>query len=197
MSYTTEHIAKTLRKAREIKGLSQRGLSAMSGVPQGHISKIENGAVDLRLSSLIELARTLDLELTLVPRNTVPAVNSIVRAGARASLSDANIDRKARNELARLRDSIDHRPRNLLPMNELDQIGRYLREIQHFKLSRSELQAIRNVYEAVNAFLASPENRRAIEQSLKELQELRNYLVHRSAPATAGPAYTLDEDDNA
>lgn len=81
MSYATKHIATTLRAARESKGLSQRELSAKSGVPQGHISKIENGAVDLRLSSLVELARVLDLELALVPRKSLPAVKSILRGG--------------------------------------------------------------------------------------------------------------------
>ena len=84
MSYATEHIASTLKAARESKGLSQRELSAKSGVPQGHISKIENGAVDLRVSSLVTLARVLDLELTLVPRRSVSAVKSIVRSGAGA-----------------------------------------------------------------------------------------------------------------
>ena len=50
MSYITEDIANTLREARERSGLTQRELSVRSGVPQGHISKIENGAVDLRVS---------------------------------------------------------------------------------------------------------------------------------------------------
>ena len=63
MTYATEHIAPMLRSARETQGLSQRALSAMAGVPQSHISKIENGTVDLRVSSLVELARVLDLEL--------------------------------------------------------------------------------------------------------------------------------------
>ena len=82
MSYATEDVVSTLRTAREAKGLSQRELSAKSGVPQGHISKIENGAVDLRVSSLIALARILDLELLLVPRKSVSAVQSIARSVA-------------------------------------------------------------------------------------------------------------------
>ena len=82
MKYTTENIARALKEARLAKGLSQRDLSARVGVPQSHISKIESGAVDLRVSSLIELARIYDLELALVPRKTVPAVQSIVRASA-------------------------------------------------------------------------------------------------------------------
>lgn len=76
--YKIEHITDALKAARKRKGLSQRELSERSGVPQSHISRIENGAVDLRLSSLIELARTLDMELVMVPRKAVPAVQSIV-----------------------------------------------------------------------------------------------------------------------
>jgi hypothetical protein len=64
-------------------------------VPQGHISKIENGAVDLRVSSLVALARVLDLELTLVPRKSIPAVNSIVRSTAGASPQGSAVTRKA------------------------------------------------------------------------------------------------------
>jgi transcriptional regulator with XRE-family HTH domain len=87
MPYLNDQILKNLKRARKAKGISQRELSAKSGVPQSHISKIENGAVDLRVSSLIALARTLDLELEIVPRNTLPAVQSIVR-------KSLNTDRK-------------------------------------------------------------------------------------------------------
>ena len=79
MTYTTEHVARTLRNAREARGMSQRALSARAGIPQSHISRIENGAVDLRVSSLVELARVLDLDLVLVPRKAVSAVRAIVR----------------------------------------------------------------------------------------------------------------------
>ena len=36
--------------------------------------------VDLRLSSLIALARVLDLELFLAPKKSMPAINSITRS---------------------------------------------------------------------------------------------------------------------
>lgn len=78
MKYSIEPLVATLKLAREKKGLSQRALSAHMGVPQGRLSKIENGAVDVRTSNLLELARALDLELLLVPRALVPAVNSLV-----------------------------------------------------------------------------------------------------------------------
>jgi len=80
VTYRTEHITRILKAARDRKGFSQRELAKKAGVPQGHISKIENGTVDLRASSLVALARVLDLELMLVPRKAVPAVQSIVRS---------------------------------------------------------------------------------------------------------------------
>ena len=81
MTYVTEDIARTLRRAREARGLSQRALGARAGMPQSHISKIEKGAVDLRVSSLVALARVLDLELELVDRKALPAVHAIAGRG--------------------------------------------------------------------------------------------------------------------
>jgi HTH-type transcriptional regulator / antitoxin HipB len=79
MTYLLEDIGNKLKAARLRKGLSQRDLSAKAGLPQAQISKIENGATDLRLSSLITLSRALDLELEMIPRRTVPAVEALVR----------------------------------------------------------------------------------------------------------------------
>ena len=72
-------LAHVLKTAREGKGLSQRALSKRAGLTQAQISSVEN-AGDAKLSSLVELARALDLEVTLVPRKTLPAITSIVRA---------------------------------------------------------------------------------------------------------------------
>ena len=79
MRYSTDYIYKALKEYRERKGLSQRALTSKTGVPQSHISKIEAGKVDLRLSSLVEMARVLDLELVLVPRHKVPALKSMIQ----------------------------------------------------------------------------------------------------------------------
>jgi transcriptional regulator with XRE-family HTH domain len=88
MSYVIEQILQSLREARVRKGLSQRELSAHSGVPQSHISKIESGGVDLRMSSLIALARVLDLELFAAPKKSVPAIKSIIRSSQGLSDED-------------------------------------------------------------------------------------------------------------
>ena len=79
MRYSLEDVARALKEARRRKRLSQRALSRLCGLPQGQISKIENGAVDLRVSSLIEIVRALELELNLIPRAFLPAVHAIVR----------------------------------------------------------------------------------------------------------------------
>jgi HTH-type transcriptional regulator / antitoxin HipB len=70
-------LATVLKDARQRKHLSQRELGARVGLPQSHISKIENAAVDLQASNLIEIARALDLELILLPRQLIPAARAL------------------------------------------------------------------------------------------------------------------------
>ncbi len=99
MNYVTDDIARSLKQARLNKGLSQRELSAVSGLPQSHISNIESGAVDLRLSSLLSLARILGLEIELVPKRFVPVVNKILQSD--------NMDELSTKPLYRLDDQAD------------------------------------------------------------------------------------------
>ncbi|MGD9538663.1 MAG: helix-turn-helix domain-containing protein [Alphaproteobacteria bacterium] len=82
MPYALEGIARALKAARMAKGLSQRALGAKTGLTQAHLSKIENAAVDLRLSNLIELARALDLDVALVPRQAAQALRSLASGAA-------------------------------------------------------------------------------------------------------------------
>jgi transcriptional regulator with XRE-family HTH domain len=74
MAAKLQPIAALLKAARRKKGLTQRTLAERVGIPQSHLSKIESGAVDLQTSSLIEISRALDLELTLLPRTLLPAI---------------------------------------------------------------------------------------------------------------------------
>ena len=78
MKRAIKSLTDTLRATRERKGISQRALSAKLGIPQSRLSRIENAAVDVRTSSLLDLARALDLEPVLVPRRLVPAVTRII-----------------------------------------------------------------------------------------------------------------------
>lgn len=80
MNYSTEDIIQAMKTARNEQHLSQRDLSARSGIAQSHISKIENGSVDITLSTLVALARALGLEIMLVPRKLIPVVKSITKS---------------------------------------------------------------------------------------------------------------------
>jgi len=85
MEQSTKALTDALRSARIAAGLSQRALSAKLGIPQSRLSRIENGAVDVRTSTLLDLARALGLEPMLIPRRLVPAVVRITGNAASAS----------------------------------------------------------------------------------------------------------------
>jgi len=94
MTYATEDLVEALKAARKAKGLNQRELGARVGLPQSHISKIESGRADIKLSSLVALARALELEVKLVPRKAIPAVDSVVRSVSRTFSMDAILTRE-------------------------------------------------------------------------------------------------------
>lgn len=56
-----------IKHIRKSKHVSQSELGKRVGLPQSHISKIEKGQTDLRLSSLSEIVKHLDHELMIVP----------------------------------------------------------------------------------------------------------------------------------
>ncbi len=196
MNYNTEYIASTLRFAREARGLSQRELSVTSGVPQGHISKIENNAVDLRVSSLIALARVLDLEPMLIPRKSVPAVQSI----ASSTPHEGKAARRIMKELARLQNAINNLPTDLFPKNELEWFQRHVRGLSSFRPTLLKIQTLRDANRAIRAFERGTHDPSAIRQSLLRLRDLRNALAHGRIASdeteSVRPAYSLEEDDH-
>jgi transcriptional regulator with XRE-family HTH domain len=76
-SYAVKQLVQVLKDARLARGLSQRELAEQAGLGQNRLAKIEAGTVDIRTSTLVQLARTLDLELVLTPRRVLPAVQSL------------------------------------------------------------------------------------------------------------------------
>jgi HTH-type transcriptional regulator/antitoxin HipB len=70
-------IGSAIREARVGKQLSQMELAQKLGVTQGTISRAEAGR-DLRVGTLVEIARALDLEPILAPRRLVPAIQAIL-----------------------------------------------------------------------------------------------------------------------
>jgi transcriptional regulator with XRE-family HTH domain len=74
-----DELRRALRDARKKHGWSQRELARHLGIAQRHISGIESGKIVPRYDTLLELVRTLDYDLIMVPRALVPVVQSLVR----------------------------------------------------------------------------------------------------------------------
>ncbi len=193
MHYSNEAIIATLKAAREASGISQRDLSAKAGVPQSHISKIESGGTDIRLSSLIELARALDLELTLVPRKLLPAVEGILRTTATAVEHEPRLKfqdlRRAEQALAVLNRSIPD-------ASEFGKLQQTLRELNYLRLSRNDLVAVRRATERLIAAKNEPEGLAVVRKVGNELQNLRHRIAH-GITEPQRPAYSLEEEDDA
>lgn len=71
-------ILSQIKAARLRQGLSQAELGQKLGVPQSHVSKIEQGNSDPRLSTISDMAQMLDQELVLVPRAMLPALRAFL-----------------------------------------------------------------------------------------------------------------------
>jgi len=56
-------IIEQIIRARAEKGLTQQQLAEITGIPQAHISRIENGKYNPTLKQLKRLAKGLDKEL--------------------------------------------------------------------------------------------------------------------------------------
>lgn len=98
--------ARALRQARRRADLSQRDLSARTGVPQSTIGRIEASLVDPRVSTLDRLLRACGDELDAVPRRGIGVDRTLSQDLLRHPVPD-RIDQMARASrgVARLRDA--------------------------------------------------------------------------------------------
>ncbi|MEQ1788922.1 MAG: helix-turn-helix transcriptional regulator [Rickettsiales bacterium] len=74
-------IIEQLKTARQSLGMKQFELGKKLGLPQSHISKIESGQNDPRLSTIEDMARILEHELMIIPRQMIPHINALLRGG--------------------------------------------------------------------------------------------------------------------
>lgn len=204
--YSTEDIARSIRQAREAKGLTQRALSEKTGLAQNHISRIETGSTDLQLSTLLELARALDMEMMLVPRNAVPAAQGLIRnleARGRASL---DLDKPLR----RLRSSVDRIASAYPSLKDVERLQRLSTAFMNLRLSAEQLQTIQDAArELRRVSRIAPETksssirdaeRERISQITNQLQNIRNAVAHPlefiNENRMIAPAYRLDKGNN-
>ncbi len=191
MAYKSEALITQAREVREASGISQRSLSDRAGLTQSHISHIESGKTEPGLSSFIDMTRALDLELILVPKKLLPAVQGLMKAQAtpkmRIHAGQANEKRFSRAE--RLITKIKQLYGS---SSALDRIDEYLRFLRRINLSDQEMKLVRELITKLEHHQASPQAVRDIAQNL---QRLRN-TVARGATTEPKAAYTLDDGDD-
>ena len=177
MTYLVENIAQELKAARKEKGLSQRELGARVGVPQSHISKIENGAVDLKTSSLIELTRALDLELMLVPRALVPTVQGLQRSlFSRERSPSQTVVENAAKDLERTRKAAQQLARSFPDAKELQRLTNTIRDLENFRLAASPAEQIRKLIEQINAPIQAIKSMQKAQDAVKEFQKKQDTI---------------------
>lgn len=194
--YGLESLTEAIRQARLAKGWSQRDLSARAHLTQAQISRIENGEVDLQVSTLIELARSLDLDLQLVPRSAVTAVEAAIR-----SAEERSDERSSKNLLVTLRRAAEDAKGVAPDREDIASIASSLRDLEPLASAfrgtfmTAELERLRINLEGFLTYPPAerPSQSKLIRDAAVWLKNLRNTLMH--APHTERPAYSLDDED--
>ncbi|NRP75763.1 hypothetical protein ILFOPFJJ_06686 [Ensifer psoraleae] len=196
MVYKTEHITQQIRAAREAQQISQRELSARSGLTQSHISQIERGTMEPGLSKLVDVARALDLEIVLAPKKLMPAVRNILES---ASASGEVLTSDQRKLVGRLERWFAQYKDAVAPASEADAFKNSLALLRHLPLSADELDRLRQATERLENILTHSLSQQELREIGREVRLLRNSAVHRDRDhAIPRSAYALDEDgDNA
>lgn len=83
MSTTVSKILEELAGGRKAANLTHDALAQRSGLSRMTVQRTEAGKIDPRLSTVLELARALGLDLMLVPKSLRPGLEDFVRSGGR------------------------------------------------------------------------------------------------------------------
>jgi transcriptional regulator with XRE-family HTH domain len=190
MAYQSEELIREVQGQRRKAAMSQRALADRSGLTQAHISQIETGRLEPGLSSFIQMARALDLEVVLVPKKLLPAVEGVLgSAAAEFSPEDGQSGLFAKGERLIAKQKKLHGS-----SAALDRIAEYLRLLRQIRLSKADLALVADVIETLRRYQDSPQSRPQLENLAGVLQSLRNRTAHPLE--TPRPAYALDEDDD-
>lgn len=158
---------------------------------QAHLSRIESGAVDLKLSTFLELARLLDLEPILAPRSALSALNAVIRE------ADANREarsvRGAANSLQQLVRMARLQHPKEPAVERLSELLRDLHPLEPLFRTPSELAELQDITDQLQS-AGRHADLTKLKKAVDRLAQLRTRLVH-SQPETERPAYSLDDED--
>lgn len=204
----SRQIAEMLTAARRRAGLSQRALGGKVGVAQSHISKIERAVIDPQVSSLMELARALGLELMLVPAQLVPAVQAL---GREATPDPRRMPSTIDHDLNRLARQAQDLTKRFPETRVLFDIAAIAKEMRIARLDASTAREARSLIDAATTILKGlrgprdhlPIEHTAVdanaEQAListeRAMRNLHNAWTHRDASFPQAPAYRLDDSN--
>lgn len=194
MSDSIRDIARHLKTARRHAGLNQRQVADKAGLMQNQVSRMENGAIDPRFSSLLALARALGLEPVLVPRRLVPVVHSLVdTAEPPRPAGDRN---GALGILLRLRRQVERFLRAYPQDEDLARLVHHLRDLERLPgalpASRTLSKLLRGIEEAGDGDL------HWLPDVAAQVARWRSQRMHHDSEgmATQQSAYRLDEDED-
>lgn len=194
-----DEIAASIRAARKAKALTQKELGQRVGLPQSHISKIEKGAVDLQLSSLVEIARALDLELKLVPRKALPAVEGALRShGTTVETSRALNLLNEQTQLAeRIKNSFPEISQTEAFQNAIRNIPKLQFDAAQLKALDEALRPAKRLKTLIDAQGSADKLAKQLAEATSSLRHFRNIQAHTPLIETRRqlPAYQLEEDD--
>lgn|SRR5215469_622302 len=202
-SYSVTQLAEALREARISLGMTQRELAERAGIAQSRLALIEAGDVDLRASTLVQLARALDLELTLTPRRVLSAVQSLI--GSRPQRSQQSGRYSVRGTPVRVLRHIEQQIAALertQPSNE--QLAKAKRAVAALNavgpnLGISSLQPLRRSVHWLGLARANKaQAKQPLAKAAEQLQELYQTLpamTHlEQAPHAQRAAYSLEDE---
>jgi hypothetical protein len=160
------------------------------------------------LSSLMQIARALDLELTLVPRTALAAVQALTTARRQ---EEPQLTSRIKLELARLRKDISALSRRYPKAQALERLTQTIAEVHalRFALPKQQaqevLRAIDDFHEPLRGLRNVPPTKHVAARKLllqiegreRALRNIRNAIAHgKSAPTVAPtPAYQLGDGD--
>jgi transcriptional regulator with XRE-family HTH domain len=195
MNYKAEDLALQLRQARENAAMSQRDLSARSGVTQSHISQIESGKLSPGIGTMIDIGRALDLELVFIPKRSMSAVNSLIQdVPSRHGLTPES-GRAALSLISRGERLIADVKKAAGSFVDLDRTEEYFRYLKRVSLQPDEIKVIARVVDCLSHYEHGMLWGVEFMKAVRELQTLRNKIAHRRADEPRS-AYGFHEDDD-
>ncbi len=142
------------------------------------------------------MARALDLEIMLVPKKFLPAVQGILRQTS-TEQSTPQDGEAALREIGRGERLVIKQKQLYGSSADLDRIADALRFFRHAPLRKPDLQIVTGAINKLRRYQASPQSKDILAAIATDLQQLRNRVVHSPSEAPR-PAYAInDEDDDA